>query len=69
MAQVKAKTMPAQLPAPLGRAMTRTPTKPAETAIQRSRPTRSLRIGQESAVKNSGAAKVSATASARGNRW
>jgi hypothetical protein len=49
--------------------MTRTPINPTETAIQRSRPTRSLRIGQESAVRNNGAAKVSAIASARGKRW
>ena len=60
--------MPSELPAPLGRAMTRTPTKPTETAIQRSRLTRSLSNGQDNAVRNSGAAKVNAIASARGSR-
>ncbi len=44
--------MPAPLPAPLGRAMTKTPTKPIETAIQRSRLTRSLRSGHDNAVRN-----------------
>ena len=67
-AHKSAQTMPSAFPAPLGRAMTSTPTNPTQTAIQRSRLTRSLRIGQDSAVRNSGAAKVSAIASARGSR-
>ena len=67
-AHSSAQTIPTELPAPLGRAMTRTPTKPTETAIQRSRLTRSFKSGHDSAVRNSGAAKVNAIASARGSR-
>ena len=67
-AHSNAQTIPTKLPAPLGRAITRTPTNPTETAIQRSRLTGSLRIGHDNAVRNSGAAKLNAIASARGSR-
>ena len=60
--------MPAQSPASVGRAMTSTPANPTETAIQRSRLTRSLRSGHDNAVRNSGAANVNAIASAKGSR-
>ena len=61
--------MPTQFRRPLGWLIIRTPAKPIMTAIQRSRPTRSRRIGQDSAVSNSGEVKVSDTASASGSKW